>query len=139
MVESSNISLIHRWIDEAWNQRNDQSVRELLDPQAIGHLEGLSAKGIDGFLTTRGYLTSAFPDFHLTIEDAIAEGTKLAIRWRATGTHSGAFMGIPATGQEVAFRGMTWFTIVGGRIVEGWDSWNQGRILAQLTDADRKK
>lgn len=136
-IESSNISLIHRWIDEAWNQRNDVSVRELLHPDSIGHLEGLSAKGIGGFVTTRGYLTSAFPDFRLAIEDAIAHGNKVAIRWRATGTHRGAFMGIPATGQAIAFPGMTWFTIVAGRIVEGWDSWNQGRIVAQLSAAAR--
>ena len=139
MVESSNIAMIHRWIAEAWNRRDDAVVRELLNPKSIGHLEGLSAKGIEGFITARAFLTEAFPDFHLTIEDAMAEGQKVAIRWSARGTHRGTFMGVPATGSAVSFLGITWFTIQGGQIVEGWDSWNQGRILAQLSATASRK
>jgi steroid delta-isomerase-like uncharacterized protein len=135
MTESANIALIRRWIEEVWNQRRDATVHELLDPNSVGHLEGLVAHGVDQFLDARAFLTAAFPDFHLTIEDAIAQDSHVAIRWSAKGTHRGALLGVPATGAPVVFRGLTWFRLSGGRIVEGWDSWNLGGLLADLRAA----
>jgi steroid delta-isomerase-like uncharacterized protein len=132
MSESSNIALIRRWIDEVWNQRRDATVYELMDPKSVGHLEGMVTRGIDEFLVARSFLLGAFPDFHLTIDDAIAQDSNVAIRWSAKGTHRGTLMDIPPTGMAVTFRGLTWFCLSGGRIVEGWDSWNQGRLFADL-------
>jgi steroid delta-isomerase-like uncharacterized protein len=132
MSESSNIALIRRWMEEVWNQRRDATVRELLDPNAVGHLEGVTTIGIGEFLAARAFLLDAFPDFHLTIDEGMAQGSNVAVRWSAKGTHLAALMSIPATGTAVAFRGLTWFVINGGRIVEGWDSWNQGRLFADL-------
>jgi hypothetical protein len=41
-------------------------------------------------------------------------------------------LGMAATGRAVDFRGMTWLTLKNGVIVEGWDSWNLGRLLESL-------
>lgn len=48
----------------------------------------------------RMYL-AAFPDLHMEAEDVLASGDKVVARARATGTHQGEFMGIPATGKHV--------------------------------------
>lgn len=138
MAESSNIALSRRWIDEVWNQRLDATIRELLHPEAVGHLEGLVTRGVGEFLAAREHLTSAFPDFHIEVDDAIAQADKVALRWSATGTHRGTLMDMPATGRAVAFRGLTWFIVRNGRIVEGWDAWNQGRIFDELKAAQAK-
>lgn len=37
----------------------------------------------------------AFPDNHVTIDDTVVEGDKVAVRYTLTGTHKGEFMGIP--------------------------------------------
>ena len=47
-------------------------------------------------------ITAAFPDFHMHVEDVIASGDKAVARVRATGTHKGEFMGIPATGKSAS-------------------------------------
>ena len=44
---------------------------------------------------------AAFPDLRMEAEDVIASGNKVVARVRATGTHQGEFMGMPATGRSV--------------------------------------
>ncbi len=44
---------------------------------------------------------AAFPDLHMEAEDVISSGDKVVARARATGTHQGEFMGMPATGKSV--------------------------------------
>lgn len=138
MGDCSHMELIRRWMEEVWNQRRDETVRELLHPNAVGHLEGLTVRGVDEFLAARAFLLEAFPDFHLTIDDAIAQESNVVVRWSAAGTHQRALADIPATGTAVVFRGLTWFVVEDGRIVEGWDSWNQGRLFSDLRIAAEK-
>jgi len=44
---------------------------------------------------------AAFPDLRMEAEDVFASGDKVVARVRATGTHRGDFMGMPATGRSV--------------------------------------
>jgi predicted ester cyclase len=46
------------------------------------------------------------PDFHVKIEDMIAENDKLACRWVASGTHKRDFFGIPASGKKATWTGI---------------------------------
>jgi steroid delta-isomerase-like uncharacterized protein len=138
MEEQSNVALARRWFTEVWNERLDATVHELLDPQAVGYLEGLVSRGIPKFFEARSYILGAFPDFELSIDEMIAEGDNVVARWSAQGTHRGENLGIPATGTHVRFRGMTWLRFANGRIVEGWDSWNQGRLVSDLQAAAQR-
>jgi steroid delta-isomerase-like uncharacterized protein len=55
----------------------------------------------DGALTFFRSVLAAFPDFHMAVEDVIADGDKAVARVRATGTHDGEFMGVTATGNHI--------------------------------------
>ena len=44
---------------------------------------------------------AAFPDLRIEAEDVLVDGDKVVARARATGTHQGEFMGMPATGKSV--------------------------------------
>jgi steroid delta-isomerase-like uncharacterized protein len=44
---------------------------------------------------------AAFPDLRMEAEDVLVDGDKVVARVRATGTHQGEFMGMPATGNSV--------------------------------------
>jgi predicted ester cyclase len=50
---------------------------------------------LEGYKQTLAMAFAAFPDWHLTIEDMIAEGDKVVTRYTIRGTHQGAFLGIP--------------------------------------------
>ena len=55
----------------------------------------------EGALAFFRSVRTAFPDFHMAVEDVVASGDKAVARVRATGTHEGDFMGVPRTGNQV--------------------------------------
>jgi predicted ester cyclase len=66
---------------------------------------------------------AAFSDFHITIEDQIAEGDKVVTRltWRATHDR-GTFMGIPPTRRQVQVTAIYIHRIAGGKVTEEWSA-----------------
>lgn len=133
MPESRNTALARRWFQEVWNERRETTVAELLAPDAAGHLEGgLEVRGPAEFHPVRAALLGAFPDFEVAVDQVIAQGDDVVVRWSAKGTHRGENLGIPASNRKTGFRGMTWLRFRDGLIVEGWDAWNQGRLMQDL-------
>ena len=55
----------------------------------------------DGVMDFFRMYVAAFPDLRMTPEDVLASGDKVVVRVRATGTHEGEFMGVPATGKSI--------------------------------------
>ena len=134
-MSTSNAALAKRWFDEVWNQRRDATVHELLAVGCDGHMEGGDVRNPSEFLAARAALLSTFPDLKVKVEDTVAEGDRVAVRWSASGTHRGGDLGFPASGRKADFRGISWIRFSDGKIVEGWDSWNLGRLLEELRAA----
>jgi steroid delta-isomerase-like uncharacterized protein len=65
-----------------------------------------------------GAIIRAFPDFHHNLQDMVAEGDKVAVRFTITGTHQGEFQGVAPTGKQVSFSGMDFLTVIDGKITE---------------------
>jgi steroid delta-isomerase-like uncharacterized protein len=76
--------------------------------------------GLKSFLANVSF--PAFPDQRWITEEQIADGDKVVTRFTWYGTHQGTFMGIPATGRQVAVKG-----VVIDRVVNG--KWQDSRIL----------
>lgn len=72
--------------------------------------------GIEGLKDVLRGLKAAFPDMHWTIEEQIAEGDKVLSRFEWTGTHSGPFLGVPATNRAVKVWGMVIDRFESGKI-----------------------
>jgi steroid delta-isomerase-like uncharacterized protein len=113
----------------------------LLSPDVVDHGvgEGEDAEELRGSGAVREDVLAfreAFPDVQITVEDAFASGggDRVAVRWQLTGTHQGAFQGIPGSGRTVAMRGIDILRIQGGRIVERWGSSDELGLLQQLVD-----
>jgi len=75
---------------------------------------------------------TGFPDLALTVEFTITEEDKVAVRWTATGTHSGDFRGIPPTGKPINIAGVAIYRVAGGKIVEGWSQPDTLGLLQQI-------
>ena len=78
------------------------------------------------------YLRAAFPDRVDVIEKVIAEGDRVGLLFRVTGTHTGEFFGIPATGRKVDVYEIAMLRIADGQMVEGWFMMDETALLKQL-------
>ena len=78
------------------------------------------------------YLRHAIPDRVDVIEDVIAEGDKVGLLFRLTGTHRANFFGIPATGRKIDVYEAAILRIVNGRITEGWFMADEAGLLKQI-------
>ena len=88
--------------------------------------------GVEGGKKIHNTTLIGMPDWRTEIEDLIAEGDKVVARIRMTGTHTGDFYGIPATGKRVEFTGIYIVRIANGKIVEHWGEEDAYSLMLQL-------
>jgi predicted ester cyclase len=114
MSLEDNKAIVRRYLNEPWNQGNLAILDELCAP-------GFCINGIASLAEIKRAIFEArraFPDIHDTIEEIIAEGDTVVIRWTITGTHRGVYEGIPPTGKPIKFTGITIVHLCDGKIVE---------------------
>jgi steroid delta-isomerase-like uncharacterized protein len=131
-MSDQNVALLRRWFQEVWNEGRIETIHELMAPDAVGIGEAGPEAVIHGPDEFRGFvekLRGAFPDIHVTIEDAFASGDKVAARWSATMTHKGNQLGVPASGKRVRITGISLVQLANGQIVRGWDNWDQFTMM----------
>ena len=130
-VVEANIATFKRAIEEGWNNGNLEAIDELFVPNFVEHQAGI-APGRDGVKGSIQVLRTAFPDLHLTVEDAIAEGDTVWLRLSATGTHEGPFMGLPGTGRRIDITVIDIARMVDGRLVEHWGVADRLSVAQQI-------
>lgn len=77
-------------------------------------------------------LFSAFPDWHWAVRHLVVEGDYLALHFRVTGTHRGAFEGIEATGYRVTASEFTLYRVEDGKFAEVWDITDMDAVVKQI-------
>ena len=106
---------------------------ELLDELVAADYLGIHDEvGSTGFRTTIVGLRTAFPDIRYTIEDLIAEGDRVTVRWRWDGHHRAAFRGFPASGKLISDTGIAIYQLRNGQIVRSWLETNRLGFLQQI-------
>jgi steroid delta-isomerase-like uncharacterized protein len=135
----SNEDLVRRWFQQVWNEGRIETVEELLAPDAVIHglgEQGLAVRGPKAFLSFFATMRSAFPDIHVQVEQVVNEGEWFAARFSASMTYTGGGLGFAANQKKAKIDGMAMGRVVDGKIVEGWNIWDQRALLAQLDAAD---
>jgi steroid delta-isomerase-like uncharacterized protein len=135
MSADENIQLMRRWFQEVWNEGRVETVYELLSPDAVARGQRGAEKEIRGpeeFAQFVREIRGAFPDIQVSVEDVFGADDKVVLRWSGVMTHTGDALGMPPSGRRVRSRGITIARIVDGRIVEGWDNWDQLGMLEQI-------
>lgn len=134
-MSEANKQLMRRWFEEVWNQRKESAIEAMLTPGCRAHGVGEGGGtliGPEGFKTFYRAFSSAFPDMHITIDDLIAEGDKVAVRWTGKMTHLGDGLGFPATGKKAGVEGTTIVIVKDGRIDEGWNHLDMTGLITKL-------
>lgn len=129
----ANKALIHRWYDEYINRHDVQALDALVTPDFQSHfLSGAPGRGRDELKAIDGVLFAAVPDLRATIEDIMAEGDRVAVRYSTQGTHLGNDLGVSATGITLAGTAMDFFRIADERIAERWAELDFTGLLMQI-------
>ncbi len=134
MSTDENRLAAREWID-AFNARDDEAEAGRRTAGYVAHapdsmqLPALDSKAWVEFL---GMFMQGFPDLHLEVRDAVADEGMTAQRILFTGTHTGPFRGLPATGREVRFSGIEINRMVDGRVAEHWFQLDALTLFQQL-------
>ena len=108
-------------------------IDELVAEDAVEHEDffGLSS-GREGTRHFFEMMRTAFSEFTMTIEDILADGDRVVVRAKMSGTHSGEFMGIAATGRRIDVPLADFVRFEGGKMVEHWGVTDTGAMMEQL-------
>jgi steroid delta-isomerase-like uncharacterized protein len=135
MAAEDNAEAARRILDEGFNEGRLEVFDEVCSPDVVSHdpAQPEDIEGIDAHKDrVRGYRT-AMPDLHVTLEDLVASGDKVATRWTARGTNDGEFMGMPPTNRSVEITGLSLDRFdEDGQVVETWDQWDNVGFMSQL-------
>jgi steroid delta-isomerase-like uncharacterized protein len=133
MSVEQNKAVVRRYYDEVLNQGH---LSVLDDIAADDYVENDpfpgQGNGLADFKARVSTLLTAFSPCTFTIEDVVAEGDRVVVRWHSSGTHSGEFLGMPPTNREYTIAGIDVHRLADGRMVEHWHVVDQLSQLQQL-------
>jgi len=132
MSTEQNKALNRKW-NELLNAKDLDGALALLSPDFVEHSSAPGIpEGIEGVRMFFSMMMAAFPDFHGTILDQIAEGDKVAQYSSIEATHTGPFMGVPPTGKRVKFATLDITQFADGKVVEHWGEMDNLGLMQQL-------
>ncbi len=124
MVVSENELRVRQLVEECVNANRPDVLASVVAADVRIHSATPGAvpdtEGIDELRVAFGRFHDAFPDLHITLDDVIAAGDRVAARWTATGTHRGELAGISATGRSVRWGGIDIYRLDQSMVVEWW-------------------
>jgi steroid delta-isomerase-like uncharacterized protein len=127
---ADNLAIARRWFHEVWTERREQTIYELMHPECCGETNGGCTVGPDAWKkSVYDPFRAAFTDIKVDVEDMIAQGDRVAVRWRLSMKHATDALGFPASGRTVETYGLTWLEIQDGKITKGWDGWDSTGLL----------
>jgi predicted ester cyclase len=138
-MSEANKETIRRIYDEALNQGKLDVADELVDESFQLHdfVSTPRPTGPEALRTIVRQLHTAYPnDLKFTIEDLVAEGDKVVVRWTQRGTHEGEYFGgIPATGLKIEQQAIVIYRVVDGKVTDLWSLTGQVDVVQQMREA----
>ena len=132
MSIEENKEIVRRY-QEAYNQQDYDALDEIVAQDVLTpNMISTMPRGLEGAKLVHQKTLLGMPDYRTTIEDLIAEGNRVVARVTITGTHTGDFYGIPATGKRINVSAIYIVRIANGKIVEHWGEENGVTVLRQL-------
>ncbi|HUY36165.1 MAG TPA: ester cyclase [Pirellulales bacterium] len=123
-------AIVCRWFEEIWNQRRLDVIEELAASDCVLRAEGVEFRGHAAIRRRGEAIQAAFSDVEFVVEQMLSAADMVMSRWRMAATHSGPWMGAPASGERVIMYGASWIRLEGGLLREGWDYWQPRRNWA---------
>ena len=120
-MHEKNKALVRQLVDQVINGGELDLVEELFAPELAEPIR-------QAFTSFR----AAFPDWREEIVDMVAEGDKVAVRFRCAGTWQGEFLGAQPNGRRQEVDEVFFLRVQDGRFVEYWGLEDNLTRLRQL-------
>ena len=134
MSTEENKAIVRR-VEAAWNDGNLDALDPLFAPNfaPASAVPGLPP-GLAGAKLAHQSSMQSFPDRQTMIEDLIAEGDKVVVRMRMTGTNLGGvpWFGLPANGKPIDVSWVSIYRLADGQIVDHWAVMDMLGLMQQL-------
>jgi steroid delta-isomerase-like uncharacterized protein len=117
---------VRRFFEELWNERNLAVADEIFAADCVTYQLTSGAETVavprnpEAVKAHVGEWLKGFPDLHFTIERMLAEGDHVVTYAAMRGTHTGEWLGLPATGKTVIIRMTVTHQIRNEKIVADW-------------------
>ena len=132
MTAETNKHIMERFTSEFLTTGDASLAEEFLSPDVALHFAGQQLRGRDRYLAVVAANGDTFDDLVWTVEDMVADGDTVAVRYTMTGTHRGEFAGVPPTGTAVLAQSMAFYRLADGQIVEERAQLDMLGIIQQL-------
>lgn len=116
---SNNKALMRRVYEEMWNKANPAVAVEIFD----------QSEGVERFVSQ---FLSSFSDLQHSVEEMIADGDRVVVRFSARGKHSGQWRGFAPTGKSIHYTGVTWARIEDDKVIEHHTWWDKAGLIEQM-------
>ena len=136
-MSAGNKEVVSRFNIEVIQNGSEAEFRALMAPDFVNHAAPPGApNGPESMWNTfQNILRPALSNLAVTIHDQIAEGDKVTTRKTLRGVHTGALLGVPATGREVAISVIDIVRVRDGKYAEHWGLNTLSNVLAALSKA----
>lgn len=133
--EDDHAAVVRQYFEDVWSQGKLETAHQIIAPSYQFHSPMMRIVGPTGPDLVTGQVEmrrEAFPDLKLTIADLLVQGDRVAVRWKAEGTHDGPLGDTEPTGKKISYEGMSFFRVAGGQIYEEWILTSFTSVLRQL-------
>lgn len=133
-MSERNKAAVRRFYEEIVTAGDLELAGEFMAEGLVDHEPGDPDRpeGLEGVKALFTMLREAFPDLEARVEDLIAEGDKVAARVTYTGTHEGAFRGVPASGNRMELTTIDVIRFADEKAVEHWGVADRLGLMQQL-------
>ena len=127
-----NKAIVRRFIDEVFLKGDLDAVDQLLTDDFTPHTWGGMSDGKRDLKEAIERVAAGISDEEMTIEDIIAESDLVALRLTSAATHTGEFMGMPASGKRYEIGEIHFFRLRDGKVAEHWHQADFMGMMKQL-------
>jgi hypothetical protein len=138
MAEAHNAALVRRAVEDIWNRGKLEVADVLFAANYINHAGLIPdlVRGPEAIKISVAFYRTAFPNFHITMDQLTAKRDAVVLRW--TARSSAPLAGSASSTTQGTLTGIIVSRCAGGQIVESWTHWDQAGVLEKFGLRPRK-
>lgn len=131
-AERSASRLIADFHTRLWERRDLRAIDDAFAVDAVVHMTGFDGSAVATVREDAERYFGSFSDSSTTLLALLEDRDRVVLHWSTTGTHTGTYGKVEATGREITMTGIDIFRVAEGRVVECWSMWDGLDVFDQM-------